>query len=365
MKKILILTAAYGEGHNAAARGLQAGFEQVGGVEAKIVDSFGAAMGAAYDRSRKAYLKIIDRAPHLWAAIYGLIDHTPAIHLFVPTLGKVQRSLAATIEAEKPDAVVSTYPVYYYLLDRLPSRRFPQYTVVTDSITINSVWRRCRSDLFFVPNDDTAHVMKNQGVADSKLRVLGFPVPPRFAVPRPERRAPGGGEPFRVLFMINAAKDKAPVLVERLLGIDGIHLTVTAGRDEVLKAAIEAIGKRAGRPLDVYGWTSQMPELLMSHHLLIGKAGGAAVQETIAARTPMLVTQVVPGQEEGNARLLVENQCGAIRETPEAIAETIRNLSANNAAQWRDWEANITKISRPDAAVKIAQSILAEIAQAD
>jgi processive 1,2-diacylglycerol beta-glucosyltransferase len=99
----------------------------------------------------------------------------------------------------------------------------------------------------------------------------------------------------------------------------------------------------------------------MSHHVLIGKAGGAAVQETIAARTPMLVTQVVPGQEEGNARLLVENRCGAICETPDAIAATIENLSANNAAQWRQWEANITQISRPDAAVKIAQSILAEI----
>ena len=30
MKELLILSAAYGEGHNAAARGLLAGFEQTG-----------------------------------------------------------------------------------------------------------------------------------------------------------------------------------------------------------------------------------------------------------------------------------------------------------------------------------------------
>ena len=54
------------------------------------------------------------------------------------------------------------------------------------------------------------------------------------------------------------------------------------------------------------GWTNQMPELMMSHHLVISKAGGATVQEAIAARCPMIVNQVIPGQEEGNAELIEE-----------------------------------------------------------
>ncbi len=361
MKKVLILTAAYGEGHNAAARGLLAGFEQTGRAEAKIVDSFRDGMGPAYDGSRQAYLKLIDRHPGVWAGVYSFIDRTPIIHFIVPTLRKVARALAHLLHTEQPDAVVSTYPVYNYLLDRMPPRRFPQYTIVTDSITINSVWHRCRSDLFFVPNEDTSRVMSGAGVEDAKLRVLGFPVPPVFAADRAERPAPGNGDPLRVLFMINAAKDRAPALVERLLRVDGIRLTVTAGRDETLKAAIEAVGQRIGRPLEVHGWTPNMPQLLMDHHLLIGKAGGAAVQETIAARTPMLVTQVVPGQEEGNARLLMENGCGAVCETPEAIATKIEALRANGAREWREWETNITRLSRPDAAVKIAGTVLDEI----
>ncbi|HEY2342527.1 MAG TPA: glycosyltransferase [Chthoniobacteraceae bacterium] len=362
MKKVLILTAAYGEGHNAAARGLQAGFEQIGGVEAKVVDSFAESLGSAYDRSRKGYLKLIDRAPHVWAAVFSLLHYTPVIHLVVPTLSPVRKALARVLEAESPDAVVSTYPVYNYLLDRLPPRGFPQYTVVTDSITINSVWHRSRSDLFFVPNEDTARVMRDAKVPAEKLRVLGFPVPPRFAAPRAERSKPGRGQPLRVLFMINAAKDRAPALVQRLLEISGIELTVTAGRDEALQAAIRAVGEKAGRPVEVYGWTPQMPELLMSHHLLIGKAGGAAVQETIAARTPMIATQVVPGQEEGNARLLTENRCGAVCETSEAVAAMIEKLRAEDAREWREWETNITRLSRPDAAVKIAEAVLQELA---
>ncbi|MEI9898660.1 MAG: glycosyltransferase [Chthoniobacter sp.] len=101
-----------------------------------------------------------------------------------------------------------------------------------------------------------------------------------------------------------------------MLQIEPLHLTVTVGRDEDLRARVEEAAARAGRPVEIHGWTQQMPELLMTHHVLIGKAGGATVQECTAAGTPMLMTQVVPGQEEGNAQLLFQNECGALCPTP-------------------------------------------------
>jgi processive 1,2-diacylglycerol beta-glucosyltransferase len=231
---------------------------------------------------------------------------------------------------------------------------------VTDSITINSVWHRCASDTFLVPNEHSAEVMMHAGVPPSRLRVLGFPVPPRFARDRPERPAPSPDQPPRVLYMINAGKELAPGIVARLLKIKRLHLTVTVGRDEKLRSRIEAVAKAAGRPVEIHGWTPQMPELLMTHHLLIGKAGGAAVQEAIAAQTPMLITQVVPGQEEGNAQLLFENGCGALCETPEALATMIERLFADDAAEWKAWERAIGAISKPDAALRIAMTVLAE-----
>jgi processive 1,2-diacylglycerol beta-glucosyltransferase len=101
-----------------------------------------------------------------------------------------------------------------------------------------------------------------------------------------------------------------------------------------------------------------MPELLMTHHLLIGKAGGATVQEAIAARTPMLLTQIVPGQEEGNAKLLMQNQCGALCPTAEALGAMVERLFANGATRWLDWERNISRLSKPDAALQIARFVL-------
>ena len=192
------------------------------------------------------------------------------------------------------------------------------------------------------------------GVPREKLRVLGFPVPPRFARDRPERPAP---PPPRVLYMINAGKDQAPGIVARLLAIPGLHLTATYGRDEALRQRLEAAA--AGHPLELHGWTDRMPELLMTHHLLIGKAGGATVQESIAAGTPMLITQVVPGQEEGNARLLFENACGALCPTASALARKIESLFANDAQEWRQWEQNTKRLAKPDSALQIADFILA------
>jgi processive 1,2-diacylglycerol beta-glucosyltransferase len=104
-----------------------------------------------------------------------------------------------------------------------------------------------------------------------------------------------------------------------------------------------------------------MPELLMRNHLLIGKAGGAAVQEAIAARTPMLITSVVPGQEEGNAQLLTESGCAAICDTPAKISGAVATLFRDGAALWHSWETAIAKLSRPDAARGIASEILREV----
>jgi hypothetical protein len=103
-----------------------------------------------------------------------------------------------------------------------------------------------------------------------------------------------------------------------------------------------------------------MPELMMSHHLIISKAGGATVQEAIAARCPMIVNQVIPGQEEGNAELIWRCGLGAIAEKNRDVAELVENAFAKRAAQWSEWRANLEKVSRPNAARDIAELILEE-----
>jgi processive 1,2-diacylglycerol beta-glucosyltransferase len=195
-------------------------------------------------------------------------------------------------------------------------------------------------------------------VPEPKVKNLGFPVTPRFSNPGAIRPAPSGQAGRKVLFMINFGKRKAHILLRRLLEIQDLDVTVTVGRDAALRARVEEVVRQAGKDVEILGWTDRMPELLMSHHLLISKAGGATVQEATAAKTPMIISQVVPGQEEGNARLLTENECGVVAESHAEIAAAVQEAFADDARLWRKWNTNIARLSRPCAALDIARFVL-------
>src|SRR5882757_6948878 len=117
MIDVLLLTAGYGEGHNAAARGLLAACADLG-LAAEIGDCF-TTLGASYERSRKQYVELINRAPGIWASVYAWADRAPLVEFALPLLAPVQQALAQLLAEKKPRVVVSVYPIYGYLIARL------------------------------------------------------------------------------------------------------------------------------------------------------------------------------------------------------------------------------------------------------
>src|SRR5205823_15029082 len=73
---------------------------------------------------------------------------------------------------------------------------------------------------------------------------------------------------------------------------------------------------------------------------------------------PMIINHVVAGQEEGNARLILETNSGVIALSPAAVVARLQRVFADNAKEWREWAANIAKLSRPRAALDIAEFLL-------
>jgi len=363
-KKTLILTAGFGDGHNAAARSLRDAIE-LHDEEARteVLDLFADSYGAFNTFARKTYLGVVQYAPKLWSGIYSLLEN-PLVEKQLGGFTRLQATLEKVLAETQPDCVVSTYPVYAHVIKKIygdHERPFRFITVVTDSITVNSAWYRAPSDLFCVANDATAEVLKKNGVPARQVRALGFPVSPAFANANlPELPPPVGDEPRRVLYIINTGKKKAGKAIDRLLEVDHVHLTICAGRDPELRAQLVERTRDHSDRVRVLGWTNQIPELMMTHHLVISKAGGATVQEAIAARCPMIVNQVIPGQEEGNAELISRGGLGAIGEKNREVAELVANAFANDASQWNEWRKNLKRVSRPDAAARIAELVLEE-----
>ena len=364
MKNVLILTAGFGEGHNTAARNIRDALEKAAGAEVNvhIVDLFDRCYGRLNEFLRRAYIAAINKTPRVWGKIYNVIDGTQFVQTNMPMLTRFKRALADLLHQYEPDAVISTYPLYGSIIDQVfpigEPRPFSEITVITDSITINSIWYRCASDHFIVANDDTAAVLRGAGVTEDRIHIFGFPVTHRFAEMTDHRFTNEDRGPRRVLYLINSGKKEAPSLVRRLTKRGDIKLTVTVGRDIALRRAIEEEIRATDDRVEILGWTTKMPELLTSHHLVITKAGGATIQEAIAARTPVLISQVVPGQEEGNARLIVENDCGQLAPDPDSIIEALDGAFENNAAELKRWTQNVAKLSRPAASLQIAQFVL-------
>jgi UDP-N-acetylglucosamine:LPS N-acetylglucosamine transferase/predicted metal-dependent phosphoesterase TrpH len=361
MKKILILTAGFGDGHNAAARSLRDAIEFLDEeARAEVLDLFADSYGVFNTLARKTYLGMVQYAPSLWGGIYSMLEN-PFIEKQLGGFTRLQVMLEKILNETQPDCVVSTYPIYGHVIKKIfhgHERPFKLITVVTDSITINSAWFRAPSDYFCVANDASADVLIKNGVAEKNIQTLGFPVNPIFA-DNPEALAPPlGNEPRRVLYIINTGRKKAGKAVDRLLALENVHLTITAGRDPDLRAKLIERTRDFGDRVNVLGWTNQMPELLMSHHLVISKAGGATVQEAIAARCPMIVNQVIPGQEEGNAELITRFNLGAVVEKNKEVAEAVELAFEKRATLWHEWRRNLKKISRPDAALRIGELVL-------
>lgn len=364
--RVLILTASFGDGHNAAARNLRSALEGLApdDCQVEVLDLLDAVYGRLNHLARAAYLSLVRHAPSLWRTVYQLVDAAPGLSSPGSWM-RLRQALGDILAEAQPDVVVSTYPIYADVVAELyrdhAERPFRFYTIITDSISIHSAWYRSPSDLWCVPNDASAEVLIRAGIARDRIAATGFPVSPTFHDEDvPELDAPAGGAERRILFVVHGARPKLGRTLEDLLAIPRVRLTVTVGRDSDLKARLHRRLDAYGDRVRLYGWTNLMPRLLLTHHLVIGKAGGATVQEAIAACCPMIVNHAIPGQEEGNARFIAEEGFGCVVDGRRETVEAVQRAFVNRAEVWSWWRSRLKRESRPGAAYRIGELVLAE-----
>jgi processive 1,2-diacylglycerol beta-glucosyltransferase len=359
--RILICTAAFGEGHNSAARNLALALQEAG-AEARVADPCMLGAPVSTKWICKGYRLVTTRFPRLWYRVYLSTDKVDFTRQRFPLMRKPERKLGELVETWKPDAVVATYPLYPYFLERLLAghqTRPKIFTVVTDSIEINAAWLKAPTDEWIVSDSYTRTAMIRGGVPAERLIDTGFPVPPQLSrlatIP-----AEDPCEPFKVLYFTTARRLHVRRISKAILQTSPqTQITIVLGKNVRLlwKKAKEIKDAFPGR-VKIKGWTRKVPELLASHHLVVGKAGGATVHEALAARCPMLVHHLVPGQEEGNLRLLEAIGAGKLAESPEAIRTAVADLLADDAALWRAMKRKIALHGRNSGAIAAARHIL-------
>lgn len=362
--RILIVTAAFGEGHNSAAKNMALAFEELG-AEAMVADPCMLGVPRATKAVAKSYRFVTNYSPRLWHQIYETTGKVDFSRKKMPLMRLPERALSRLIEDFQPDVIVCTYPLYPYFLERIYEKEnisIPVYTMVTDSIEINPAWLQAPNTQWMVTDQFTKEAMVAHGLDTNAVIETGFAVHPKFSRLTPLETS-ADINPFDVVYFTTPKLPQVRRICKAVLNASpDTRLTIVLGKNvRLLYQRAREIKERFPGRVRIKGWTRKVPELLASHHMVIGKAGGATVHEAIAAQCPMLVHHLVPGQEEGNLELLRKINGGDLAPGSEAIAEHTQAMLADNGRKWREMKTALAEHGRNNGAILAAQHILSKI----
>lgn len=350
-----------GEGHNTAARNIRDAIivETNGAAEVLISDPYTRTNPMINKLIQKGYATAINSYPRAWKVVFELLNRKGVVEGMGPVLAELTAAVRGLITEFQPDLIISTYPVFSFLITKIrkrePELTIPFYTVITDSTMISSAWYRSPCDGWIVADKLTADVLLKDGLAKEKIHILGFPVTTIFQNLQPTPCPVHEG--WKVLFFPGGSTAHAIEVLEQLGENPNLEVTVVTGRRRSVFRQLQQAGlPRRG---NLIGWTKEMPKLMTTHHVFVGKAGGATVQEAIAAQIPFLVNHVVPGQEEGNIALIEQTGIGTLAVgAPRRIHDILIGMMNHDGALWKAWRANLAALKQPPASQAIARFAL-------
>ena len=363
--RVLILTASYGSGHNAAAQSLSAAFAAAG-VSATVVDHFRDLVHPAFDRvSRGLYAAILRRAPMVWGLAYGIGDRLSSDSRWafgMPCLGAAR--LGQLLDTMKPDAVVSVHATPTVALSTLAreGRRIPPHTTVVTDFVAHSQWIAPGVDRYCVAAQEVKHEFVARGIAPDRVIVTGVPVRAGFETPLDQlaaRRALGLSPNLPVVLAMAGAqgsfgrlRDVADALME--LRAPAQALVVT-GHDAELADDIRR--RSADSAISVFGFVDDVRPLMAAADLLVSKAGGMTLAEAMAAELPILTYGSLPGQERRNERFASRAGVALVARRPRDLGRALDRALSEPKLLDR-LRAQMRLARRPDASRHIASLVL-------
>ena len=393
-KKVLIMSASTGGGHNRAARAIKEELtnKSVNGItiDCEIIDSLKIVNGTMDKLISRGYEKSAKYTPKAWGGVYKLTEtNLISRNEFKdnPLTSLVSRKLKKLIEIKKPDLIIGTHPFPMIALSTLKrnsisyanneSNTFteslhkyyenlnipPLVTVLTD-YTTHSAYIQNEIDYYIAGHEYVKELLIEDGIDSDKIKPYGIPVEKSFLSHR-DRAV--------VLSELNLDPNKFTVLLmggsfgagsikdtlSELISIDrDFQIIVVAGRNKSLKDKLDktiALNQdNIDKKICVLGFTDKMNDLLASVDILVSKPGGLTTTESLLKEVPMIVPYFIPGQEEENLDFL--SNCGAsLRTSKKYTLVIILKVLIDNPDRIDMAKQNIRSIKKLNASQDIAK----------
>lgn len=363
----LLLSASYGNGHNAACRALIESSRETGSpMEFQMIDFFEELVSRPISKAVGfIYVQSVRHAPSLYGAFYygtARISYDSRTQRGINALGK--KAFLRLYGERQPDAVLSLHPTPAGAVSELKERgavTAPLVTIVTD-YAVHSQWIHPHTDLTIVGAPFLRDQLVARGLAPERVRVAGIPISPKFAQPkdRAALRDKWGFDPERPLVLVMAGAfgmmRGLEEILRALIATPEAQGVFVCGHDRVSRRGLERRAEAHSDRLRILGYTTEVDELMGAADLCITKAGGLTVTEALASGLPMLIYRPIPGQEEWNARYLVESGAGLAARKRAELAAILPDLM-RSPERLESMARAARGLARPDAAAEIAEMV--------
>jgi 1,2-diacylglycerol 3-beta-galactosyltransferase len=365
-----------GGGHLRAAEAILEELERRRGADVvvEIVDALGDYAPWPFCRLADFYPWWINRVAFSWGWSYRLTDGPRRVKALLRLLWPLAwPGTRRLLHCHPADVIVSVHPITNHFLAwalRRLGQNTPLLTLVTDPVSVHPFWLSPEVDRCLVGSEEARQTALACGLRPDQVRVTGLPVNPRFLeglldkrqarkelgwlLERPAVLLVGGGEGMGKLYAT------ARVIDARCAGI---QLAAVAGRNRRLRERLQAAKWRM--PTHVYGFVRDMPRLMSASDVLITKAGPGTLHEAFLAGLPLILNGAIPGQEEGNVRLVVQGGAGVWSPDPAQTAELVARWTGAESDALERMAACSRALARPRAAADVADEVwrLVEIQQ--
>ncbi len=375
-KRLLVLSISAGAGHVRAAQAIESTAKgQFSNMEVLHIDVLSLVPSGFKKIYGSGYIKLIEKAPLLWAYLYKKTDHKSAGSLFNRLRRAIERlntrNLEAAIDAFAPDAILCTH----FLPAELLSRRIakaqkssenhakipPTWVLVTD-FDVHGLWLHPHMQGYFVANEEVSVRLAARGFEKEKIQVSGISIMSQFTrkIDRAEASKKLNLDPkkFTVIMMAGGAGvGSIDVLAEKVVLLDAhIQVIALAGRNEALLAKLKTLENAHQGRFVAMGFTTTIEEVMAAADVAITKPGGLTTSECLAMNLPMIIVSPIPGQEERNCDNLLENGCAEKAVDEASLLYKIARMQ-QNPARLAAIRQKQQLLAKPNAAMDILKTI--------
>jgi processive 1,2-diacylglycerol beta-glucosyltransferase len=370
-RRILVLSASVGAGHLRAAQAVELALRQLD-PEAAVenVDVLTLTNGLFRRLYGRAYLDLVNKAPHVLGYFYDLLDRprsgsrkSDRLRLLVEKLNL--RKLLRLLEKQSWDVIVNTHFLPAEIIAALRRKgdiATPHLTATTDFET-HRLWVNQPCDLYFTATEEGAANLRHWGVPAADIHVTGIPIHPAFSQAKDRgeclaRHGLLGDRPLVLQLAGGFGVGPVEQLFQGLLSLEtGIELVVVAGRNEELRTRLEQAEVPARHRAKVLGFTAEMDELMAAADLVVSKPGGLTTSEALARGAAMVIVNPIPGQESRNSDFLLENGAAVKINNLATLSYKLDRL-LRDPERLALLKSNARRLGRPQAAFDVARAAL-------